>query len=173
MSDDLYLKTHFPNHLANRTEKQAAAGARLPKNLNQRLAYFNHLTSLARPLLYDILGSLSNDVQVAYASNDKITLALPSITAVNHVRYLQHECLLALHQNMAFEGFVKMSLIVNSKPHSDHDDFYHQSAKQASFKKPLSENTVQTITQTAKIVIKNKSLQTSLINLIRNVRVKE
>lgn len=170
MNDDLYLKTHFPNHLASRTERQAAAGAKLPKNLNKQITHLTHLTTIARPLLKGVLGVLSDEVWVAYAKHDKITLALPNMTAVNHVRYLQHECLSALRQDVAFEGFVKLGLIVN--PALGHHDT-HQSTAQASLKKPLSENTVQTITQTAQIVIKNKNLQEAFIRLIQNAQIKE
>lgn len=83
MSNDSYLKTHFPNHLANYTEKQAAAGAKLPKELSRQLAYFTHLTNLCILLLSSVLGELSNQIQVVYAHDDKITLALPTITAAN------------------------------------------------------------------------------------------
>lgn len=173
MSDDLYLKTHFPNHLASRTERQAAAGAKLPKNLNRQLAQLEHLTTIARPLLAGVLGVLSDEVWVAYAKHDKITLALPNMTAVNHVRYLQHECLLALRQDTAFENFVKLGLIVNPTLGRSHHDLNYQSTTQANLKKPLSENTVQTITQTAEIVIKNKNLQNAFIRLIQNAQIKE
>ncbi|WP_143823492.1 hypothetical protein [Moraxella equi] len=170
MSDDLYLKTHFPNHLANRTEKQAAAGAKLPKDLSRRLAYFTHLTHLSAPLLSGVLGELSSQVQVAYAHDDKITLALPTITSANHVRYLHQECLSALHEHPAFGQFSKMGVIVN---HKIHQRVSGQITAPTTLEKPLSENTVRTITQTAKLVIKNPSLQASFIKLIQTAATKE
>lgn len=171
MSNDLYLKTHFPNHLANYTEKQAAAGAKLPKELSRQLAYFTHLTNLCIPLLSSVLGELSNQIQVVYAHDDKITLALPTITAANHVRYLHQECLLALHGHLAFGQFskIKVKVIVNHKIHRIGGQITNQENTQ---EKPLSENTVQTITQTAKLVIKNPSLQASFIKLIQTATIK-
>ncbi len=173
MNDDLYLKTHFPNHLANHAEKQAAAGAKLPKDLSSRLAYFDHLTRLARPLLAGVLGELRDEVKVVYAHDAKITLALPTITAANHVRYLHKECLLALHEHTAFCQFSKMGVMVYQNIHQDTADLNKKSNNKTALKKPLSENTVRTITQTAELVIKNKSLQTSFIELVRTAHVKE
>lgn len=168
MNDDLYLKTHFPNYLASRTEKQASAGAKLPKALSKHFAHLSHLSHLARPLLAKVLDTLSDEVQVVYAHDDKITLSLPTITAVNHARYLKNDCLTALHQDEAFGQFVKISWVVNPKNTRHGDDI----ATDTRSTKPLSENTVQTITHSAKIVIKNKKLQTSLIRLIQNAHTK-
>ncbi len=173
MNDDLYLKTHFPNHLANRSEKQAAAGAKLPKKLSKQLAYFNYLTQLSYSLLTDVLGELSNEVKVVHAQDAKITLALPTITAANHVRYLHKECLSALHEHKAFGQFSKMNVIVHRNIRQDSAHLSKNLRSSTTLEKPLSENTVRTITQTATLVIKNKNLQSSFIELVNAARIKD
>ncbi|MDO4896497.1 MAG: hypothetical protein Q3971_03955 [Moraxella sp.] len=80
--DDKKVKKTPPNHLATRLEKQAAAGAKLPTSLAKQVARLQHLTELVQQELRSVItDELSESCQVVFATETRLTLALPSITA--------------------------------------------------------------------------------------------
>lgn len=159
--DDLWTKTHKPNHLASRTERQAAAGVQIPNVLAKRLERLNHLTNIATPLLSSLLGvAVADGCRVAFVSENCITLSFPTMTAVNHVRYLQEQCLQTLRTHPKFSPFTEIKVIQSPKRHE-----LEVSPKE---KTPLSQNTKHTITQTANLVITNPKLRNALLQLIQS-----
>lgn len=158
--DDLWLKTQSVNHLASTLERQAAAGATLPTLLRKRVAYLNHLTDLLHQTLPSLVGhELAQLCQVVYVAEHRITIAVSSMTGVNHLRYLQNECLNTLKQHPEFGQYHELNIILNA----------HQSptgTPKKITKNPLSENTKHTITQYANHVIRDETLRKSLLNLI-------
>ncbi len=156
--DDLWIKTHKPNHLASRIEQQAAAGAQIPDVLAERLARLNHLTDIATPLLSSLLGTAVVDgCQVAFVSENCITLSFPTMTAVNHVRYLQEQCLQTLRTHPEFHPFIQIKVVQSPKRRE-----FKASPKE---KTPLSQSTKHTITQTANLVITSPKLRDALLTL--------
>lgn len=168
MVDDLWVKKQTPNHLATPLEKQAATGARPPAIFTKRIAHLQHLTKLAQHLLLSVLGEeLALLCLVVCVQGRKITISLPSATAVNHVRYLQVSCLEALRQHTDFSQFFELGIILSTKKQTK------SSFAQLNTKKPLSENIKRNITQSTQVVITNKKLQQSLLNLIHSINTVE
>lgn len=163
--DDLWVKTHRTNHLGTRLERQATAGAWIPPALARSLEHYKRLTTIAQPLLANVLGSeLAMLCQVVHAKDDRLTLCVPSTTAVGHVRYLRSSCLEVLHQHHEFGRFTKLSVITRTRHRTV------QTSHTRQRKKPLSENTVQTITQSAQIVISNEKLKDAMIALAKSLK---
>lgn len=161
--DDLYLKSHTPNHLASTLEKQAAAGATLPNNLAHRIKHLQSCTTLLQQALRPLLPSeILEDCQVAYADQHRLTVSLSSATAANHLRYLSANCLELLRKND--EKFCRLeTLNVIITPKSAQSDI-----RQTSSKKTLSENTKRIITQTASTVITHDGLKQALLRLTKD-----
>lgn len=165
--DDKKVKKHLPNHLATRIELQAAAGARLPSTLAKQVSKRQHLTELVKQAL---LGLLTSEIlalcQVVHATENKLTLALPSLTAINHLRYLHAECLGAFRQNPKLCQYQELKYILSSTK-------YQHTSSQNNSKKPLSENTRHTITQYTNVVISHEPLRQSLLKLAQSVPISD
>lgn len=161
MFDDLYTKTHKPNHLATLVEQQAAAGASLPRHLAHRIQKLHHLTHHAKQLLEPVLGEMAMQCRVVHICTTRITLALPTQTATNYVRYAQDVCLNALRNHKDFYQFNELSVIVSTPVPS-----YGQKSVFAEPKKPLSENMAHTLSQDIDAVINNHTLKSAILNLI-------
>ena len=161
--DDLSVKTKRPNHLASTTEKQAAAGATLPKPLVAHYQQLQQLTQLVRQALAELLPEqMLDDCYVVEASLVEITLSLGSPTAVNHMRYMMVNCVQALRSyDQRFCQLMSIQVILSPKP-------TQSDARQDDPKRTLSENTRQIITQSAQSVIKNERLRAALLKLAGN-----
>ena len=84
--NDLVAKIRRPNHLASQIEKQAAAGAAIPKHLLHRYHHLQHHTQLVRQAWAGLLpNEILSAYQVVNVSSVEITLAMSSPTAANHV----------------------------------------------------------------------------------------
>lgn len=160
--DDKKVKKNPPNHLASRLELQAAAGASLPTSLVEQVARLEHLTEQVQQAFCGLITEeLSKSCQVVFATEHRLTLALPSVTTVNHLRYLQADCLAVLKQNPNLCQYREIRFVV--KPTKKHTQSQNNS------KKPLSENTRHTITQYANTVIMHEALRQSLLNLAQSM----
>lgn len=163
--NDLVAKVRKPNHLASRVEKQAAAGAAIPKHLLHRYRHLQHHTQLVRQAW---AGVLPNDIlqtcQVINVSPVEITLAMSSPTAANHARYMMENCVQALRAyDQRFCQLQSIKLIISSKTTSP--KLVQSDARPDDSKKILSENTRQMITQTAQFVTQNERLNQALTQL--------
>lgn len=163
-------KVKRTNHLATSLERMASAGATMPRKFAKHLDRLQHLTELIRPLLAGTLGeALADSCQVVYAQDNELTLTLPSMTAVNHARYLNASCLEAINSHEEFVATTKIQFIVSMAPKPK---MAHQN-KSRHPKKPLGENLKQTISQTSQIVITNPTLRDNLLILLENIRIKD
>lgn len=165
---DLQKRT---NHLATSLERMATAGATMPRKFATQIDRLQHLTTLIRPLLATVVGeALADSCQVVYATDTKLTLTLPSMTAVNHARYLHTSCLDALKSQEDFSAITELHFIV-SMAHKNQKTT-HQNTKTHP-KKSLDESIKQTITQTTDIVITHPQLRANLLKLLNNIKVKD
>ena len=161
--DDKKVKKQPPNHLATRLEIQAAAGAKLPSTLAKQVSKLQHLTELIKQALHGILTEeILALCHVVYANENKLTLALPSLTAINHLRYLHSDCLSAFEQNPKLCQYHELKYVLSCTK-------YQHTHSQNTSKKPLSENTKHTITQYTNVVISHEPLRQSLLKLAQNV----
>lgn len=161
--DDKKVKKHPPNHLATRLEIQAAAGAKLPSTLAKQITQLQHLTELVRQALHGLLPEeILHECQVVYANETKLILALTSLTAINHLRYLHKECLDAFRQHPKLCQYHELKYTLSQAK-------YQHTLSQNNSKKPLSENTRHTITQYTNVVISHEPLRQSLLKLAQGV----
>lgn len=160
--DPFKVKTNPPNHLATRLEQQSAAGAKLPKLLKSQIAQRQQTTELIKDALQGLLPpELLSMCQVVFMTENRLTLAVPSITAVNHLRYVEADCLKALERHPSLCHYRQIRLMV--LPERTHTQSQNNS------KKPLSENTRHTIAQYANTVISHEPLRQSLLKLAQSV----
>lgn len=116
-NDLLKVKTKRPNHLASTTEKQLAAGFCFPSTLLERFNHCQQLTQEIQPLLIPVIGSqMALSCCVINMNANKITLTLPTFTAVNHLRNVKSACLSILKTSTRFSQITEMEVILsNSK----------------------------------------------------------
>lgn len=161
--DDKEVKKHLPNHLASRLELQAAAGARLPATLTTQIKQRQHLTELVKQALRELLPQeILASCQVVHINDAKLTLAVPSLTAINYLRYLHKDCLGAFRADPNLCQYHELGYVLSRTK-------YQHTPSQNNSKKPLSEKTRHTITQYTSIVISHKPLRQSLLNLAQSV----
>ncbi len=111
----LQPKIKRPNHLADTTEKLSAAGFCLPKTLLEQFNYYQQLSKEAQPLLIPIIGSqMALSCRVTNMTTNKITLTLPTFTAVNHLRNVKLACLAALQTSTRFCQITDMEVILSN-----------------------------------------------------------
>lgn len=165
--NDLVAKIRQPNHLASRIEKQAAAGAAIPKHLLHRYHHLQYHTQLVRQAWAGLLpNEILSACQVVNVSSVEITLAMSSPTAANHARYMMESCVQALRAyDQRFCQLQSIKLIVSSKTTSP--KLVQSDARPDNLTKILSENTRQMITQTAQFVTQNERLNQALTQLAR------
>lgn len=161
--DDLFLKNNQPNHLASQLEKQAAAGMKLPAHLVNHLEHLQSCTALVQQALKPLLPQeMLQDCTVAHADRHRLTVALSSSTAANHLRYLTANFVQALRAyDEQFCYLDEFRVIVTPKP-------IQSDSRQTSSKKTLSENTKRIITQTASTVIHDDQLKQALLRLTKD-----
>ena len=161
--NDLLAKQQKPNHLATLIEKQAAAGAALPKHLSSKYQFLMAHTQLVRQALAELFTeALLNDCYVVHVSPVEITLSMGSATAANHARYVMENCVQALRAyDEQFCYIEEFRVIVTPKP-------IQSDSRQTSSKKTLSENTKRIITQTASTVIHDDQLKQALLRLTKD-----
>lgn len=158
--DDIRAKLQRPNHLATRLEKQAAAGASLPQQLDYKYRYLQNLTQLARTALSGILpAQILSDCYVVATDAAEITLSLGSPTAANHMRYVMIDCVQALRSyDQRFCHLQHIKVILS--PKSSQSD-----ARPDTVKQILSENTRRIIAQQAQFVTPDSRLHSALLAL--------
>lgn len=158
--DDLSLKHKQPNHLAQTLEKQAAAGARLPRKLASHLKHLQTHTTLVQQALKNTLPKeVLAECSVVFADSHRITLSAPSATVANHIRYITNNCVQALRMyDERFCHLQQLGVIVRPT-------IAQSESRQTSSQKTLSENTKRIITQTANHVISNDALKQALMRL--------
>lgn len=158
--NDLLAKQQKPNHLATLIEKQAAAGAALPKHLSSKYQFLMAHTQLVRQALAELFTeALLNDCYVVHVSPVEITLSMGSATAANHARYVMENCVQALRAyDQRFCQLQSIKVILSP-------NLLQSETRPDATKKTLSENTRQIIAKNAEFVTQNARLKQALARL--------
>lgn len=168
-----------PNRLAKLIDHQAFSGSALPKTLADDMLLYTQATKEVKMLLVDCLPEeILHNCWVVGLSSEQLTLSVSSVTAANHIRYLQDAYLQVLNKNSVTFKQLKQIRIIVSNVLSDSKANYSLSReglpsqksqskqRQANSNQALSQNTKQTIAQAAKHVTTDKNLQKALLKLI-------
>lgn len=164
-----------PNRLAKLIDHQAFAGSALPQTLADNMRLYLQATTEVKELLVDCLPEeILNNCWVVGLTAEQLILSVGSMTAANHIRYLQSAYLQVLtEQSITFKQLKQIRVVVAKI--SAHNDYSKSSqALSASLSKPrkahenhaLSQNTKRTISQAAEHVTTDKNLKNALLRLL-------
>ena len=163
-----------PNRLAKLIDHQAFAGSALPQTLADNMRLYLQATTEVKELLVDCLPEeILNNCWVVGLTAEQLILSVGSITAANHIRYLQNAYLQVLtEQSITFKQLKQIRVIVANIPAHNN---YSKSSKATSSKprkahenQALSQNTKRTISQAAEHVTTDKNLKNALFRLINS-----
>ncbi|WP_333614264.1 hypothetical protein, partial [Psychrobacter sp.] len=160
-----------PNRLAKLIDHQAFAGSALPQTLADNMRLYLQATTEVKELLVDCLPEeILNNCWVVGLTAEQLILSVGSMTAANHIRYLQNAYLQVLtEQSITFKQLKQIRVVVANI--SAHNNYSKSSqALSASLSKPrkahenqaLSQNTKRTISQAAEHVTTDKNLKNAL-----------
>ena len=166
-----------PNRLAKLIDHQAFAGSALPQTLADNMRVYLQATTEVKELLVDCLPEeILNNCWVVGLTAEQLILSVGSMTAANHIRYLQNAYLQVLtEQSITFKQLKQIRVVVANIP--AHNNYPKSSqALSASSSKPrkahenqaLSQNTKRTISQAAEHVTTDKNLKNALLRLINS-----
>lgn len=163
-----------PNRLAQLIDHQEFAGSALPKTLADNMRLYNQATDEVKKLLVDCLPEeILHTCWVVGLTSEQLTLSVSSVTAANHIRYLQNAYLQVLtEQSITFQQLKQIRVVVTNMPAinpSSQQQFAASATALKSYKanenQALSQNTKRTITQAAKHVTTDKNLKKALLRL--------
>ena len=166
-----------PNRLAKLIDHQAFAGSALPQTLADNMRLYLQATTEVKELLVDCLPEeILNNCWVVGLTAEQLILSVDSMTAANHIRYLQNAYLQVLtEQSITFKQLKQIRVVVANIP--AHNNYSKSSkALSASSSKPckahenqaLSQNTKRTISQAAEHVTTDENLKNALLRLINS-----
>jgi len=164
-----------PNRLAKLIDHQAFAGSALPQTLADNMRLYLQATTEVKELLVDCLPEeILDNCWVVGLTSEQLILSVGSMTAANHIRYLQSAYLQVLtEQSITFKQLKQIRVVVAKN--SAHNDYSKSSqALSAPLSKPrkahenqaLSQNTKRTISQAAEHVTTDENLKKALLRLI-------
>ena len=163
-----------PNRLAELIDHQAFAGSALPQTLADNMRLYTQVTNEIKMLLVDCLPEeILNTCWVVGLSSEQLTLSVASVTAANHIRYLQHAYLQVLTtQSITFQQLKKIRVVV-SKTNTNNSSYKEKLSSltnnlkydKANENQALSQNTKRTIAQAAKHVTTDEKLKKALLRL--------
>ena len=118
-----------PNRLAQLIDHQAFAGSALPQTLADNMRLYIKATSEIKELLVDCLPEeILNTCWVVGLTSEQLILSVGSMTAANHVRYLQNAYLQVLtEQSITFKQLKQIRVVV-TKTSTDNSSFKQSSA---------------------------------------------
>ena len=164
-----------PNRLAQLIDHQAFAGSALPQTLADNMRLYIKATSEIKELLVDCLPEeILNTCWVVGLTSEQLILSVGSMTAANHVRYLQNAYLQVLtEQSITFKQLKQIRVVV-TKTSTDNSSFKQSSALSTNVSEPykanknqaLSQNTKRTISQAAEHVTTDENLKKALLRLL-------
>ncbi|MGM8884753.1 hypothetical protein ACS8FD_02305 [Psychrobacter sp. 1U2] len=162
-----------PNRLARLIDHQAFAGSALPRSLSDNIRVFTQATTEIKKLLVDCLPEeILNTCWVVGLTNEQLTLSVGSVTAANHIRYLQNAYLSVLtEQSITFQQLKQINVVVaHTAAHSSKvsEKSAVSKSNQTNVHQALSQNTKRTISQAAEHVTTDKKLQKALLRLIND-----
>ena len=103
-----------PNRLAKLIDHQAFAGSALPKTLADNMRLYTEATNEIKELLIDCLPEeILNNCWVVGLTSEQLILSVGSMTAANHIRYLQNAYLRVLtEQSITFKQLNQIRVVV-------------------------------------------------------------
>ena len=163
-----------PNRLAKLIDHQAFAGSALPQTLAGNMRLYIKITNEVKELLIDCLPEeiLSTCWVVGFTS-EQLTLSVGSVTAANHIRYLQSAYLRILtEQSITFKQLKQIRVVVANTSANNHLAKRSSSLSETLSKsleidgnQVLSQNTKRTISQAAEHVTTDENLKKALLRL--------
>ncbi|WP_079693110.1 hypothetical protein [Psychrobacter sp. DAB_AL43B] len=163
-----------PNRLAKLIDHQAFAGSALPQTLADNMRLYIQATTEVKELLVDCLPEeILSNCWVVGLTAEQLILSVGSMTAANHIRYLQSAYLQVLtEQSITFKQLKQIRVVV-AKVSADNHYSKSSSALSAPLSKPhkghenqaFSQNTKRTISQAAESVTTDESLKKALLRL--------
>ncbi|WP_252962835.1 hypothetical protein [Psychrobacter sp. PSP] len=163
-----------PNRLAQLIDHQAFAGSALPQTLANNMRLYIEATNEVKELLVDCLPEeILNTCWVVGLTSEQLILSVGSMTAANHIRYLQNAYLQVLtEQSITFKQLKQIRVVI-AKTFADNYSSRQSSALLATLPKPskanenqaLSQNTKRTISQAAEHVTTDENLKKALLRL--------
>ncbi|MBE0406016.1 hypothetical protein ACT3TI_03975 [Psychrobacter sp. AOP22-C1-22] len=166
-----------PNRLAQLIDHQAFAGSALPQTLADNMRLYIQATTEVKTLLVDCLPEeILNSCWVVGLTTEQLILSVGSMTAANHIRYLQSAYLQVLtEQSITFKQLKQIRVVVAKTSANNH---YSKSSSASSvpISKPgkangnqaLSQNTKRTISQAADHVTTDENLKKALLRLVNH-----
>lgn len=164
-----------PNRLAQLIDHQAFAGSALPHSFADNMRRYVEATAEIKSLLVECLpDEILNTCWVVGLSAEQLTLSVGSVTAANHIRYLQNAYLQVLREQSITFNQLKQIRVVVTAPVANHSKKSEQFASlqaiskpdKANENQPLSQNTKRTIAQAAKHVTTDKNLKDAILRLL-------
>jgi hypothetical protein len=166
-----------PNRLAQLIDHQSFAGSALPQTLADNMRLYIETTNEVKELLVDCLPEeILNTCWVVGFTSEQLILSVGSMTAANHIRYLQSSYLQVLtEQSITFKQLKQIRVIVANKS-TDNYSSKQSSGLSAVLSKPqkanenqaLSQNIKRTISQAAEHVTTDEKLKKALLRLINS-----
>ena len=166
-----------PNRLAQLIEHQAFAGSALPSSLTHDLHRLITATDEIKHLLAECLPEeILSTCWVVGLTDTELTLSVCSVTAANHMRYLQKAYLeLLTNQSLTFRQLKELRVVVvdncankvAQSSQSSRPDVLKNTNK-ANVNQALSQNTKRTIAQAAEHVTTDQKLKNALLRLIND-----
>ncbi|WP_201529476.1 hypothetical protein [Psychrobacter frigidicola] len=166
-----------PNRLAQLIDHQAFAGSALPRSLADNMRLYTQATNEVKTLLVECLpDEILDACWVVGLTTEQLTLSVSSMTAANHIRYLQNAYLRILtEQSITFQQLKQIRVVVTKTPAAN-ASFKEQSAPlttslksyEANDNQALSQRTKRTISQAAKHVTTDKNLKNALLRLLND-----
>ncbi|MBE0442113.1 MAG: hypothetical protein ACTH7W_00350 [Psychrobacter sp.] len=166
-----------PNRLAQLIDHQAFAGSALPQTLADNMRLYIQTTNEVKELLVDCLPEeILNTCWVVGFTSEQLILSVGSITAANHIRYLQNAYLQVLtEQSITFKQLKKIRVVVVSKSNNNHSSKQASTlstefskADKANENQVLSQNIKRTISQAAEHVTTDENLKKALLRLAKH-----
>lgn len=163
-----------PNRLAKLIDHQAFAGSALPKTLADDMRLYIKMTAELKELLVDCLPEeILNTCWVVGFTSEQLILSVGSVTAANHIRYLQSAYLRVLtEQSITFKQLKQIRIVI-AKTSSHHHSIQSSPSLSTTKSKTLelnenqalSQNTKRTISQAAEHVTTDENLKKALLRL--------
>ena len=168
------MSKNQPNRLAQLIDHQAFAGSALPQTLADNMRLYIEATTEIKELLIDCLPEeILSTCWVVGLTSEQLTLSVGSMTAANHIRYLQNAYLQILtEQSITFKQLKQIRVVVakisahslSSKKPLALSATLSKSHK-ANENQALSQNTKRTISQAAEHVTTDEKLKKALLRL--------
>ena len=166
-----------PNRLAKLIDHQAFAGSALPQTLADNMKLYIETTNEVKELLVDCLPEeILNTCWVVGFTSEQLILSVGSMTAANHIRYLQSAYLQVLtEQSITFKQLKQIRVIVASNSADNYSSKQSSvlsavlsKTQKANENQALSQNIKRTISQAAEHVTTDEKLKEALLRLINS-----